>query len=76
MAVAGVFFRGFSDHRFGGDQEAGDRGRILKRRANDFRRIDDAGFDHVDIFVSLSIEAELRVFLLKQLADDDRPFAA
>jgi hypothetical protein len=33
---------GLSDHRFGGDQQAGDRGGVLQRRAHDLGRVDDA----------------------------------
>ena len=33
-----------------------DRRSILKRRARNFRRVYNAGFDHVDVFVFVSVE--------------------
>ena len=64
----------FGDHRLGGDEEAGDRGRVLQRRAHDLGRIDDAGLDHVDIFLGLGVEAPVRGLVLADLADHDRAF--
>src|SRR6266498_4264670 len=53
-AVAGRSFflllRNLGDEAFGGEQQAGDRGRILQRGAGDLLRVHDAGFDEVLIF--------------------------
>src|SRR5690606_6054401 len=53
---------------------ARDGSRILQRGTHDLRRVDDTGFDHVDIFALLRVEAEFRIVLLEQLADDDGAF--
>ncbi len=46
------------NHRFGGQQHAGDRGGILQCRADDFGGIDDARLEQVFIFFGGGIEAE------------------
>jgi hypothetical protein len=38
-----LVFRQSRDRRFGGDQQAGDRGRVLQRGAHDLGRVDHAG---------------------------------
>ena len=57
IAGARLLLRHFGDHRLGGDEEAGDRGRVLQRGAHDLGRIDDAGLDHVDVLFGLGVEA-------------------
>src|SRR5438445_3722354 len=57
-AAAGTLLgRHFGDHRLGGDQEARDRSRALKRLTHDLGRIDDALGEHVDVFAVLRVEA-------------------
>src|SRR5690349_21523106 len=65
IVAATVYLRRFGrtldmigDAGFGGDQQAGDRGRILQRRANDLGGIDDTRRDEVFIDIGLGIEAE------------------
>ena len=60
------------DRRFGGDQQAGDRGRVLQCGANDLGRVDYAGVDKVFIDLGLGVEAHILVLALKQLARDHR----
>ena len=45
-----------------------------KRCANDLGRVDDAGFDHVDIGFALRVEAEVPSLDSRQLADNDGAF--
>ena len=47
IAGAAVALGSLGNHGLGGDQQAGDRGRVLQSRADDLRRIDDAGLEHV-----------------------------
>ena len=68
----GLLLRLLGDHRLGGDEEAGDRRRVLQREAHDLGRVDDAGLHHVDILAVLGVEAVVGVVLVEQLADDDR----
>src|SRR5215470_16211320 len=72
----GRLLRQFSDHGLGGNKEAGNRTRILQRRAHDLGRIDDTGFDHVDVLFILGVEAISLRLLVHDLADNDRPFHA
>src|SRR5690606_10181587 len=44
-----LVFRQFADRRFGGDQKAGDRSRVLQGGADDLGRVDHAGSDEVFI---------------------------
>ena len=62
------------DHGFGGDEQAGDRRRILKRGAHDLRGVDDAELEHVAVFFGLGVEAEGRAGVFHDLADHDRAF--
>ena len=71
----GLVLGPLGDHGLGGDQERGDRGRVLQGDAHDLGRIDDAGRDHVDILFLLRVEAEI-ARLLQHLADHDRAFDA
>src|SRR5262249_26125877 len=45
-------------HGFGRDQEPGDRGRILERRAHDLGGIDDPGLDEIGVGLRLRVEPE------------------
>src|SRR5277367_6141660 len=69
-----LVLRHFGDHGFGRDQEAGDGGGVLQRRAHHLRRIDDALVEHVDVFLGLRVEAESLRLVLEDLVDDDRAF--
>src|SRR5579862_5185195 len=40
---ARLLLRLLAHHRFGGDEKAGDRGRVLEGAAHDLGRVDDAG---------------------------------
>src|SRR5258706_104368 len=71
-----LLLRPLGDHRFGGDQQARDRGRILQRRPHDLGRVDDAGLDHVGVDAGLGVVAPVDVLLVEQLADDDRAVGA
>jgi hypothetical protein len=73
---ADFLLRGFGDRGFRRDDEAGDRGCVLQRRAHDLHRIDDAGLHEVDVLFGLRVEAEIVVLVLAQLADNDRAFNA
>jgi len=52
----GILLLRVRDHGFGGDQECRDGAGILKGSAHHLGRIYDAGFDHVDVSFSLSVE--------------------
>ena len=71
-----VLLRRFDHRRFGGDHQAGDRGRVLQRGANHLGRVDDAGRDQVAVLFGLGVEAEGRRLVLQHLADHDRAFDA
>src|SRR4029079_12054145 len=58
------------------DQQAGNRGCVLKRGADDLGRVDHAGFDEVLILFGLGVEALGRVIAFEQLARDDRAVMA
>ena len=47
-----------ADQTLGGEQQTGDRRRILQCRAGDFRRIDNTGENQVLILVSRHVVAE------------------
>ena len=70
------FFGASAIGRLGGDQQAGDGGRILQRDAHDLGRIDDALLDHVAVLVVLGVVAEGLAARLEHLADDDRALDA
>src|SRR5215470_11507648 len=46
----GLLFGLFGHHCFGRDQQTRDRGGVLQCQPHDLGRVDDAGFDHVDVF--------------------------
>ena len=54
-----LVFRKLADRRFGGDQQAGDRGRVLEGGADDLGRVDHAGRNQVLVGVGLGVEAEV-----------------
>src|SRR5436305_1276024 len=51
----GLVFRQLAHRRFGGDEQAGDRGRILERSADDLGRVDHAGGDQVLVHVGRGV---------------------
>src|SRR5208282_4434618 len=71
-----VLLRRLSDHGLGRDHEASDRSRVLQSNPHDLRRIDDAGVQHIDILLSLGVEAESLGLVGQDLADDDRALYA
>src|SRR5262249_59144895 len=44
-----LLLRQLGDHGFGRDEQAGDRGRTLQRRAHHFSRVDDALRDEIAV---------------------------
>src|SRR6202022_843551 len=63
------------DERLGGQQHRGDARRVLQRRTGDFRRVHDAGLQHVGVLALGSVEAlALRQF--PDLCHHDRAFVA
>src|SRR6266436_2176530 len=70
-AAAGVLLRYFRYHGFGGDQQRGNRSRVLDRHANHLGRVDDALGDQIAVFAGLRVEAVGILILLEDLADDD-----
>ena len=67
--------RHLGDEAFGGEQQAGDRRRVLQRGAGDLRRVDDAGLDEVFVLVGGDVVAFVALALLDFL-DDDGAFDA
>src|SRR5262245_37520405 len=72
----GLLLRRLGDHGLGGYEQAGDRSRVLQRRADHFGGIDDALVDHVNIILALGVEAEGLRLVLEDLADHDRALDA
>jgi hypothetical protein len=70
-ARCGLLLGPLGDHGFGGDQETGDRCRVLQRRPHHLGGIDDARLDQVAILAALGIEPIAGVLLVGELADDD-----
>lgn len=68
-------FRFVSNQGFRREDESCDGSCILKSRTGYFGRIDDTGFNHIDIFFFKGIEA-YAVFRGFNLSDDDRAFEA
>src|SRR5579862_2617884 len=60
------------DDRVRGQQQGADARGVLKRAADDLRRIDDAELQHVAVLDGIRIEAEVDVLGLADLVDDDR----
>src|SRR6516225_8681599 len=67
-----LLLRYLGDHRLGGDQEAGDRGRVLERAAHHLGGVDDALGDEVAVLAGLGVEAVVVLVLVEDLADHDR----
>src|SRR5262245_65689987 len=72
----GLLLRRLGAHGLGGYEQAGDRSRVLQRRADHFGGIDDALVDHVNIILALGVEAEGLGLVLHDLADHDRALDA
>ena len=62
------WLRLFGYHGLSGNEETGDRGRILQCRAHDLGGIDDALLHEVAIFAGLGVVAEGIVALVEDLA--------
>src|SRR5690606_5703431 len=58
------------DERLGGEHKASDRGRVLKRRANDLRGIDDARLHEILELLGARVEAEVALALADSVHDD------
>ena len=58
------------DHRVGGEDHGRDRGSVLESGARYLDRVDDSGFDHVDVLAGRRVEA-LAFFEGLDLLDDD-----
>ena len=75
-AGAAFSFSGSSRHeRLGGEQQTGDRSRILQRIASHFRGIDNAGLHQVDVFAGGNVITFVSGTLLDFL-HDQRAFLA
>src|SRR6266404_4299849 len=66
----GLLLRLFGDHRLGGEQEAGNGGRVLQRAGDHLRRVDDARRGQVLVFVGARVVSEAALPLLDLLQDD------
>jgi hypothetical protein len=66
-----ILLRTLGDHRLGGDQQAGDRRRVLEGATHDLHGVDDAGLDEIDVLAALGVEAPVVLVLLEDLADND-----
>src|SRR5688572_29746061 len=66
-----LVLRQLAHRRFGGDEQAGDRRRVLERGTDDLGRIDHAGLGQVLVDLGLGVEAHLLVIAVEQLARDD-----
>src|SRR5690606_40368917 len=62
----------FADRRFGGDQQTGNRGRVLQRGPDDLGRVDHTGLDQVLVSVGLGVEALRLVGFAQQVAGNHR----
>src|SRR5215831_19799203 len=67
-----LLLRQLGDHGLGRDEQAGDRGRTLQRRAHHFGRVDDALRDEIAVLARLRVIAVGVGVLLQDLADHDR----
>ena len=66
-------FRNFRDEAFRGEEESGDGGSVLQSGARDLLRVDDALFEHVDVFAGCRVEA-LVAILGEDFLDDNAAF--
>ena len=64
------------DGRLGGDDQAGDRRRVLKRGAHDLGRVDDAELHEIAELARLRVVTVTIFLRVEQLAHDDRAVAA
>src|SRR5262249_9243045 len=71
-----LLLRQLGDHGFGRDEQAGDRGRTLQRRAHHFSRVDDALRDEIAVLARPCVIAVGVGVLLQDLADHDRAVLA
>src|SRR5690606_23502480 len=67
-----LVFGHFADRRFGGDQQTGNRGRVLQRGPDDLGRVDHTGLDQVLVSVGLGVEALRLVGFAQQVAGNHR----
>ena len=74
-APAQRLLRLVSDHGFGGDQQTGDRRRVLQRGAHDLGRVDDAGLHQVLVFAVLGVVTEWSSFCSSSLPATTAPSA-
>ena len=58
------------DERLGGEEQAGDRRRVLQRRTGHLGRVDDAGLEQVDELAGGGVEADGAGLALDLLHDD------
>ena len=70
-----LLLRNFGDQALGGQQQTGNRGRILQGGAGDLFRIDDASLHEVLVFASSDIIAFV-AFAPLDFLHDDRAFHA
>ena len=68
----GLLLRHFGDHSLRGDQQAGDRSRILQGAPHDLRWVDDTLAHQVAVLARLRIVAVRILVLVHDLADHDR----
>src|SRR5205085_5176288 len=64
----------FYDDALGGEQQRGDRGRVLQRGAGHLGRVDHARRDQILERIGLGVVAEVLVLRLLHFADHDRRF--
>src|SRR6185437_1338340 len=72
----GFVFFDFADDRVGRQEQAADAGGVLQGGAFDFRRDDDAHFEHVAVFVGQGVVAEVGFLRFLDLLGDDGTVAA
>src|ERR1700754_4160180 len=65
-----VLLRLVGDDRLGGQEQRGDRGRVLQGRAGDLGRVDDAGLEQVLVLARGRVEALARTQVADLLRDD------
>ena len=74
--AASIFLGVFSDHGFGGDQEASNRGCVLQRATHNLGWVDDALRYQIAVFVALGVIAVSVLGILQDFADDHRAIFA
>ena len=57
-AFGSLFLVLLGDEDFGGQEQAGDAGRVLEGGAGDLGRVDDAGLEEVFVLAGLGVEAD------------------